>query len=183
MELAEAIASPANPLTARVIVNRVWQQHFGYGIVRTPSNLARRATGPRIPNCSTISPAGLCAKAGRSRNSIAKSCSPRPMRLAMKSPAHNFAEDPDNRLLWRYNRRRLDAESLRDSLLFVSGKLDLQTGGPAVRLDKENNRRTVYGYISRRQLDPMLALFDFPNPNNTASSACKPPYRCRNCSS
>ena len=80
----------------------------------------------------------------------------------------DYAEDSDNRLLWRYNRRRLDAESLRDSLLYVSGKLDLQAGGPAVRLDKENNRRTVYAYISRRQLDPVLALFDFPNPNNTS---------------
>ena len=70
--------------------------------------------------------------------------------------------------MWRYNRRRLDAESLRDSLLYVSGKLDLKEGGPAQRIDKDNNRRTVYAYISRRQMDPMLALFDFPNPNNTS---------------
>jgi hypothetical protein len=88
--------------------------------------------------------------------------------LSADASGRNYAEDPDNRLLWRYNRRRLDAESLRDSLLYVSGKLDLQAGGPAVRLDKENNRRTVYAYISRRQLDPVLALFDFPNPNSTS---------------
>jgi hypothetical protein len=88
--------------------------------------------------------------------------------LSDEPSERNYAEDPDNRLLWRYNRRRLDAESLRDSLLCVSGKLDLKEGGPAVRLDKENDRRTVYAYISRRQIDPMLALFDFPNPNSTS---------------
>ena len=88
--------------------------------------------------------------------------------LSDEPSVRNYAEDPDNRLLWRYNRRRLDAESLRDSLLYVSGKLDLKQGGPAQRIDKDNNRRTVYGYISRRQIDPMLALFDFPNPNNTS---------------
>ena len=98
---------------------------------------------------------------------------------------HNCsAEDPDNRLLWRYNRRRLDAESLRDSLLCVSGKLDVKEGGPAVHLDKENNRRTVYAYVSRRQIDPMLALFDFPNPNSTSEQrACKLPSPFRSCSS
>jgi hypothetical protein len=88
--------------------------------------------------------------------------------LSDEASERNYAEDPDNRLLWRYNRRRLDAESLRDSILYVAGKLDVQAGGPAVRLDKENKRRTVYAYISRRQLDPMLALFDFPNPNSTS---------------
>jgi len=88
--------------------------------------------------------------------------------LSDEPSERNFAEDPDNRMLWRYNRRRLDAEALRDSILYVSGKLDLTAGGPPVRLAKENNRRTVYAYISRRQLDPMLALFDFPNPNNTS---------------
>lgn len=88
--------------------------------------------------------------------------------LSDEPSERNYAEDPDNRLLWRYNRRRLDAESLRDSILYVSGKLDFKAGGPAVRLDTGNNRRTVYGYISRRQLDPMLALFDFPNPNSTS---------------
>jgi hypothetical protein len=81
----------------------------------------------------------------------------------------NFAADPDNRLLWRANRRRLDAESLRDSTLFVAGTLDSACGGPAQKLaDEKNNRRTVYGFVSRRKLDPMLQLFDFPNPNNTS---------------
>ena len=76
--------------------------------------------------------------------------------------------DPDNRLLWRDNWRRMDVESMRDSLLFVAGNLDLKAGGAPAALDRENHRRTVYGFVSRRKLDPMLALFDFPNPNNTS---------------
>ncbi len=79
-----------------------------------------------------------------------------------------MAVDPDNRLLWRANWQRMDAETLRDSLLFVAGNLDLKAGGPPAALDDKNKRRTVYGFVSRRKLDSMLALFDFPNPNNTS---------------
>jgi len=80
----------------------------------------------------------------------------------------NFAQDPDNRLLWRYNRRRLDAEALRDSLLFASGDLDLMVGGPSVELTDECRRRTVYGKVSRFRLNPVLQLFDFPSPSITS---------------
>ena len=168
LELAEAIASPANPLTARVIVNRVWQQHFGYGLVRTPSNFGSQGDRPSHPELLDYL-AGRFVREGWSLKKLHREIMlTAAYGLSDESSGRNYAEDPDNRLLWRYNRRRLDAESLRDSLLYVSGKLDLQAGGPAVRLDKENNRRTVYAYISRRQLDPMLALFDFPNPNSTS---------------
>ena len=88
--------------------------------------------------------------------------------LSADNSATNFASDPENRLLWRANRRRLDVEALRDSLLFVSGNLDLKAGGEAERLTDSNKRRTVYGYVSRRKLDGVLALFDFPSPNNTS---------------
>jgi len=168
LELAEAIASPANPLTARVIVNRVWQQHFGYGLVRTPSNFGSQGDRPSHPELLDYL-AGRFVREGWSLKKLHREIMLTAVYgLSDESSGRNYAEDPDNRLLWRYNRRHLDAESLRDSLLYVSGKLDLQAGGPAVRLDKENNRRTVYAYISRRQLDPMLALFDFPNPNSTS---------------
>ena len=80
----------------------------------------------------------------------------------------NSAVDPDDRLLWRANWQRMDAETLRDSLLFVSGNLDLQAGGPPAALDDKNKRRAVYGFVSRRKLDSMMALFDFPNPNSTS---------------
>jgi mono/diheme cytochrome c family protein len=168
LALAEAIASPVNPLTARVMVNRVWQQHFGYGLVRTPSNFGAQGDRPSHPELLDYL-AGRFVREGWSLKKLHREMMLTAAYGLSDAPSpRNYAEDPDNRLLWRYNRRRLDAESLRDSILYVSGKLDLQAGGPAVRLDKENNRRTVYAYISRRQLDPMLALFDFPNPNNTS---------------
>jgi mono/diheme cytochrome c family protein len=168
LELAEAIANPANPLTARVIVNRVWQQHFGYGLVRTASNFGSQGDRPSHPELLDYL-ADRFVREGWSLKKLHREIMLTAVYgLSADASDRNYAEDPDNRLLWRYNRRRLDAESLRDSLLYVSGKLDLQAGGPAVRLDKDNNRRTVYAYISRRQLDPVLALFDFPNPNGTS---------------
>ncbi len=88
--------------------------------------------------------------------------------LSAENIAKNFEADPENRMLWRFNRHRLDAEGLRDSLLFVSGKLDPKEGGPPVKFSDENDRRTVYGFVSRRKLDAALSLFDFPNPNNTS---------------
>ncbi len=168
LELAEAIASPANPLTARVIVNRVWQQHFGYGLVRTSSNFGSQGDRPSHPELLDYL-AGRFVRQGWSLKKLHREIMlTAAYALSDEASERNYAEDPDNRLLWRYNRRRLDAESLRDSILYVAGKLDVQAGGPAVRLDKDNKRRTVYAYISRRQLDPMLALFDFPNPNSTS---------------
>ncbi|MDQ6704345.1 MAG: DUF1553 domain-containing protein, partial [Acidobacteriota bacterium] len=80
----------------------------------------------------------------------------------------NYAADPENKFLWRAHERRLDAEALRDSLLYVTGKLDCQEGGLAQPFTVENRRRTVYGFISRKKLDGILSLFDFPNPNNTS---------------
>jgi len=168
LELAEAIASPSNPLTARVIVNRVWQQHFGYGIVRTPSNFGSQGDLPSHPELLDYL-ADRFVREGWSIKKLHREIMLTAAYALSEEPSErNYAVDAENRLLWRYNRRRLDAESLRDSLLYVSGKLDLKMGGPAARLDKDNNRRTIYAYISRRQLDPMLALFDFPNPNNTS---------------
>ena len=168
LELAEAIANSSNPLTARVIVNRVWQQHFGYGLVRTPSNFGSQGDRPSHPELLDYL-ADRFVREGWSLKKLHREIMLTAVYgLSDEQNEHNYSEDPDNRLLWRYNRRRLDAESLRDSLLYVSGKLDLKEDGPAVRLDKENNRRTVYAYISRRQMDPMLALFDFPNPNSTS---------------
>jgi hypothetical protein len=88
--------------------------------------------------------------------------------LSADNSARAYAADPENRLMWRANRHRLDAEAMRDSLLFVSGNLDLKAGGQADRLTDDNKRRTVYGFVSRRKLDRMLALFDFPSPNLSA---------------
>jgi hypothetical protein len=137
-------------------------------LVRTPSNFGSQGDRPSHPELLDYL-ADRFVREGWSLKKLHRTMMLTAVYgLSDEVSERNYAEDPDNRLLWRYNRRRLDAESIRDSLLYVSGKLDLQAGGPAVRLDQPNNRRTVYAYISRRQLDPMLALFDFPNPNSTS---------------
>ncbi|HXJ43160.1 MAG TPA: PSD1 and planctomycete cytochrome C domain-containing protein [Bryobacteraceae bacterium] len=168
LELAEAIADPANPLTARVIVNRVWQHHFGQAIVRTPSNFGLQGDRPSHPELLDHLAAQF-VKDGWSIKLL--------HRRIMLSAAYqsgtepnekNLAADPENRLLWRYNRQRLDAEALRDGLLFVAGRLDFKQGGLGEHLSKDNVRRTVYCFVSRRKLDSDFALFDFPNPNNTS---------------
>lgn len=169
LELAEVIADPRNPLTARVIVNRVWQLHFGEGIVRSVGNfgqLGERPTHPELLDylASQFVENGWSIK--KLHREIMLSAT---YALSTDHKEQNYAKDPENRLLWRFSLRpRLDAEALRDSMLFVSGSLDTTIGGPPVLLNKGTHRRTVYGYVGRTTLDPMLALFDFPNPNSTS---------------
>lgn len=181
LQLAEAIADDANPLTARVIVNRVWQHHFGRGIVATPSNfgqLGERPTHPELLDnlAKEFMEQGWSLK--KLHKTILMSAT---YALSATPVASNLEKDPENRLLWRANRRRVDAETLRDSLLFASGELDLTPAGKAQKLDDEKNfKRTVYGFISRRKVDGTLALFDFPNPQATSESRMStlvPPQR------
>jgi len=88
--------------------------------------------------------------------------------LSSEASDEDAAADPENRFFWRANRRRLDVEALRDSILFVAGKLDLTAGGPAFGWGKPGARRTVYGKVSRFRMERMLSLFDFPDPNITS---------------
>ncbi len=168
-ELARAIADRNNPLTARVFVNRVWQQHFGRGIVGTPSNfglLGERPTHPELLDylASRLMESGWSIKALHREIMLSAT-----YRLASASDVANDERDPDNRLLWRMNRRRLDIEAWRDALLAASGNLDAAVGGPSLKLDDAGNRRrTLYAAISRHQLNSMLRLFDFPDPNLTS---------------
>ncbi len=169
LELARAIASPDNPLTARVIVNRLWQQHFGRGIVGTPSNfgtLGERPTHPELLNylANRLVTEGWSLK--RLNREILLSATYR--QSSADIPA-NSAVDPENRLLWRMNRRRLDVEAWRDALLSVSGSLDGAVGGLSGNLASADfRRRTLYGAVSRHNLDGLLRLFDFPDPNITS---------------
>ena len=169
LELAEAIANPQNPLTARVMVNRIWQHHFGAGIVRTPSDFGRMGDRPSDPElldylASRFVESGWSMKALHREIVLSATYA-----LSADQSAKNQGIDAENRLLWRANIQRLDAEALRDSLLSVSGEIDLKAGGPPQKLNEETNRRrTVYGYVSRNKLDGMLSLFDFPNPNITS---------------
>jgi hypothetical protein len=168
LELAEAIAAPANPLTARVIVNRIWQHHFGRGIVETPSNFGNMGARPSNQELLDYLAARLVEDKWSIKRIHREIMLSAVYALNSEDIAENDAVDADNRMLWRANWQRMDAETLRDSLLFVAGNLDLQVGGPPAMLDEKNRRRTVFGFVSRRKLDPMLALFDFPNPNSTS---------------
>ena len=162
-DLANAIASPENPLTARVIVNRLWQYHFGEGIVRSASNFGTLGDRPTHPELLDWLAARL-VESGWSLKAM--------HREMLLSSAYGMVsdeepnKDPDNRLLWRANaRERHDAESLRDSILAVSGSLDGTLGGPAQPLADDLGRRTLYVTVSRSKPDRTLAIFDFPDPN------------------
>lgn len=168
LELAEAIANPDNPLTARVIVNRIWQRHFGQGLVRTPSNFGQLGDRPSHPELLDYLSRSFMDNGWSMKKLHREILLSATYGLSAGYREANFQADPDNRLLWRFDRHRLDAESLRDSLLFVSGDLDLQGGGAPTRMTDDFHKRTVYGFVSRRRLDGYLSLFDFPNPNNTS---------------
>jgi mono/diheme cytochrome c family protein len=171
LELAEAVASAENPLTARVIVNRVWMYHFGQPLVATPGNFGRLGEKPTHPElldylAARVIESGWSLKALHREILLTKVYA-----LGASALEANQNMDADNKLLWRANRRRLDVEPMRDTLLFVSGDLDDRAGGPAEKLGESCNlRRTVYGFVSRRRLEGTLALFDFPNPMSTSDS-------------
>jgi mono/diheme cytochrome c family protein len=168
LELAEAIADPANPLTPRVMANRIWLNHFGSGIVRTPSNFGQLGERPSHPELLDYLAARFLENKWSIKAMHREIMLSAVYALSSQESPRNAAADPDNRYYWRANVRRHDAEALRDSLLFVSGRLDASIGGPAARLTDSNRRRTVYAFVSRRRPDATLALFDFPNPNNTS---------------
>jgi len=169
LELAESIASSSNPLTARVIVNRVWQWHFGEGIVRSSSNFGQLGDRPTHPELLDYLAARFMEQGWSLKNLHRDIMLSSVYQLSSAPSASNSEKDPDNRLLWRANLTpRLDAESLRDAMLSVSGSLDCSIGGPAKPLTDDFKRRALYGTVSRTQPEATLALFDFPNPNNSS---------------
>jgi cytochrome c553 len=169
LELAEAIASPANPLTPRVFVNRVWQQHFGRGLVGTPSNFGALGERPSHPELLDHLAGQFVASGGSIKQLHRDIMLSATYRSSSDWDAKAAEIDGDNRLLWRMNRRRLDVEAWRDSLLSVSGKLQRTFSGPSTELDAGDNvRRTVYGKVSRHELNGLLRLFDFPDANITS---------------
>ncbi|MCC6366557.1 MAG: PSD1 domain-containing protein [Bryobacterales bacterium] len=166
LELAQAIA--AHPLTARVIVNRIWQHHFGHGIVRSASNFGQMGDRPTHPDLLDYLASRL-VQSGYSLKAIHREILLSNTYALSTEPNHEAMEaDPDNKLLWRANLRpRLDMESLRDSVLAVSGMLDRAVGGPSSPMSGFNHRRSLYLTVSRTRLDPTMSLFDFPDPNGT----------------
>jgi len=171
LEMAGAVASKDNPLTARVFVNRVWMYHFGTPFVGTPSDFGVRSDPPTHPELLDF----LAVRFMSEGWSIKKL-----HRFMMLSAAYQQSSedrpraakiDPSNQYLWRMNRRRLDFEAMRDTLLSASGKLDLSDGGRAVDITTEpfTTRRTVYGFVERQNLPGLFRTFDFASPDATSA--------------
>jgi len=182
LQLAEWLTSPTNPLTARVMANRIWQFHFGRGIVQTANDFGKRGSPPSHPELLDY----LATRFVESGWSIKQM-----HRLIMLSQAYqrtsaddaqNAAIDHDNILLWRYNPRRMDAEEIRDTILVLSGTLDRSPAGPhpfpaedswgftqhnPFTAVYETNKRSVYIMTQRIKRHPYLALFDGPDPNSS----------------
>ncbi len=183
-ELADWIADPVNPLTARVMVNRVWHYHFGRGIVATTSDFGTRGSPPTHPELLDYLAAYFIDGGWSLKQLHRLILLSETYQLSSADVEANSALDPLNELLWRHNRRRLDAESIRDSILMFSGELDLTPGKrhpfpheltyfyrqhePFTESYKSNHR-TVYGMQQRIQKNPYLDLFDGPDGNRPLS--------------
>ncbi len=166
LELARAIASADNPLTARVLVNRIWQHHFGRGLVATASNFGTLGERPSHPELLDWLAHRFVASRWSLKSLHREIMLSAVYRQSSRFDPEAFAKDPGNTLLWRMNRRRLDVEAWRDAMLAVADRLDPALGGPSIDLDAPTNqRRTFYAAISRHDLAWMLRLFDFPDPN------------------
>jgi hypothetical protein len=176
LELARSIVDPRNPLTARVFVNRVWRQHFGTGLVTTPSDFGLRSDPPSHPELldwlatnfirSGWSMKWLHRTIVLSATYLSSSDSEKGLRRSANGSRP--AADPENRWLSHANRRRLEWESLRDSLLLVSGDLNRRIGGESIELlNGFVPRRTLYGTLDRLDVPNLLTTFDFPTPAST----------------
>lgn len=181
LTLANWIASKDNPLTARVIVNRVWQFHFGEGLVRTPSDFGRNGERPTHPELLDYL-ADWFVREGWSIKKLHRLIlASNTYQMNKKWNADYGKTDPDNRLLWRFPYRRLEVEAIRDSVLFVSGKLNPDMYGPSVNLpiprealegnsdpntvwkpddERAASRRTIYATVKRSLVAPLLESLD-----------------------
>ncbi|MBI1899900.1 MAG: PSD1 domain-containing protein [Planctomycetia bacterium] len=170
LELARAIVDPKNPLAARVIVNRIWLHHFGAGLVRTPSDFGLRSEPPSHPELLDYLARDLVENGWSLKRLHRQILLSAVYRQASVDRAQARSRDPENRWLWKFTRRRLDFESLRDALVFVSGQADRKLGGRPVGLfgGEIAWRRSLYGFIDRMDVPPMLTTFDFPSPTTTA---------------
>lgn len=169
LELADAIASPKNPLTARVIVNRVWHYHFGRGIVGTAGNFGALGDRPTHPELLDTLAVRFMENGWSLRWLHREILLSRTYQLSARNDPKNTEQDPENLYLWRHTPRRLDFEAWRDAWLAVSGRLDRKLGGPSLDLNQADNvRRTIYAKISRVQPNALMVLFDFPDANVTS---------------
>lgn len=165
LDLAMAITSPRNPIFARVYVNRIWQHLFGEGIVRTPSDFGTRGDKPTHPELLDYLAARLTTNGWSTRKLIREIVLSDTYRQSSTATSGQ-ATDPENRLLWRANRRRMDFESMRDAMLAVSGRLSNETGGPSFDVTSvpAEPRRTIYAHLDRAKAEPLFRTFDSADP-------------------
>jgi hypothetical protein len=179
LDLAHRITANDNPLTARVLVNRIWMHHFGEPLVATPSDFGRRTPSPTHPELLDHLASRFMAE-GWSLKKLHRwimTSGVYQQSSSLRSPSEANAQvgnsqrpdDFENRLLGRMNRRRLEFESLRDTMLAISGRLQQQVGGRPVNLagDPKNQRRTVYGLVDRQSLPDLYRSFDFASPDQS----------------
>jgi hypothetical protein len=175
LNLADAIASPDNPLTARVWVNRVWMHHFGEPLVENPSDFGLQTARPVQHELLDYLADFLVRHEWRTKPLHELIMSSQAYQRASRLPetaqiARQLEADPRNALLWHANRRRLDLEQLRDSLLAVAGELDLTMfGRPPLITDPNNKRRTVYAFVERQNIPAMVQTFDFANADTSTT--------------
>jgi hypothetical protein len=177
-ELGDWLASRDNPLTARVFVNRTWTWLFGTGLVRSPDNFGTTGDAPTHPElldhlAVRFMDGGWSVKKLVREMVLSRAYQQASVGLAGPQLAAGLAADPENKLLWHANRRKLDAESIRDTVLQVSGQLDLAQGGPLLKpgtsadynYKHTDTRRSVYSPVLRNSLPELFEAFDFADPS------------------
>ena len=189
--LADWMTDPGNPLTSRVMVNRLWQHHFGRGICPTPSDFGRLGEQPTHPELLDHLARELMRRGWSLKEMHRYLMTSNTYRMSSKPDSSGQTADPANHLFWRFNMRRLTAEELRDSLLAVTGELNLEMGGPPVfhplpqevlatsskpgsvwskSPPEQANRRTIYVKVKRSLRVPMLADHDMADTDNTCAA-------------
>jgi hypothetical protein len=185
LELARWIASPQNPLTGRVYVNRVWHYLFGVGLVRTLDNFGTTGELPSHPELLDYLAQRFVEQGWSTKKLVRELVLSHAYRMSTEFNDAAAAVDPENRLLWRMNRKRLDAESLRDAMLMASGRLDLKYGGQNMNKDVlekvsavvpaeygyqfKDTRRSVYTPAFRNRMHELFEVFDFADQNRSVS--------------
>jgi hypothetical protein len=167
LDLAQAVVDRNNPLTARVLVNRVWLHHFGSALVATPSDFGLRSQAPSHPELLDYLAWSFMEHGWSIKQLHREIVLSATYQQASDDRAKCRTIDPENTWLWRMNRRRLDFEATRDALLAVAGRLQTTLGGVPVKgiAEPASARRTIYSYIDRLNLPGLFRTFDFPNPD------------------
>lgn len=167
LEMAEAIVNPRNPLTARVFVNRIWGWVYGVPLVDTPSDFGVRCDPPAQQQVLDGLAWDWSQNGWSTKQLLRRILLTRVYRQKSEHRDDAYAIDPENRWLWRAQRKRMDFESFRDALLQATGKLDASIGGTSVKIAEPpfSSRRTVYAYIDRQNLPQLFRSFDFASPD------------------